>query len=151
MEQLEHELWIVQGVNAAFGPLVAAMLRMMGRAVPAGHVIPDYLAMAAVVVAFWTIVCLIVRRGLSVENPGTLQVLIEDAVAAAQGMLHDYVGHKGPRYLAIVTTMFVFILTGNLMGLFLVFGLVAGGRNVYSTVFRAMRNASSADQGRGPG
>lgn len=38
-----------------------------------------------------------------------------------------------------------------LMGLFLVFGLVAGGRNVYSTVFRAMRNASSADQGRGPG
>jgi F-type H+-transporting ATPase subunit a len=32
-------------------------------------------------------------------------------------MLHDYVGHKGPRYLAIVTTMFVFILSGNLMGL----------------------------------
>jgi F0F1-type ATP synthase, subunit a len=32
-------------------------------------------------------------------------------------MLKDYVGHKGPNYLAIVTTMFVFILTGNLMGL----------------------------------
>jgi F-type H+-transporting ATPase subunit a len=32
-------------------------------------------------------------------------------------MLHDYVGRKGPRYLAIVTTMFVFILSGNLMGL----------------------------------
>lgn len=117
MEQLEHELWIVQAINAAFGPLVAAMLRAMGRPVPDGHVIPDYLVMAAVIVVAWTIVCLIVRRNLSVENPGRLQVLIEDAIAAGQGMLHDYVGHKGPRYLAIVTTMFVFILTGNLMGL----------------------------------
>ena len=38
-----------------------------------------------------------------------------------------------------------------LMALFLVFGLVAGGRNVYRTVFRAVRNASSAAPGRGPG
>ena len=116
MEQLEHELWIVQPINAVFGPLVAAMLRAMGRQVPAGHVIPDYLAMAVIIVAFWAIVCLIVRCRLSVENPGKLQILFEDAVAAGQGMLRDYVGHKGPRYLALVTTMFVFILTGNLMG-----------------------------------
>ena len=27
MEKLEHPLWIVQAVNAAFGPLVRAMLR----------------------------------------------------------------------------------------------------------------------------
>src|SRR5712691_5511639 len=107
MEKLEHELWIVQAVNAAFGPLVRAMLRAMGRAVPAGDVIPDYLAMTAVIVVFWAIVCLIVRRSLSVENPGKLQILIEDIIAAGQGMLHDYVGHKGPRYLALVATMFV--------------------------------------------
>ena len=30
MEKLEHPLWIVQAVNAAFGPLVAAMLRALG-------------------------------------------------------------------------------------------------------------------------
>jgi len=93
MEKLEHELWIVQAVNAAFGPMAAALLRALGRPVPAhGDIIPDYLVMSALIV-------------------------LEDGVAAMQGMLHDYVGHKGPRYLAIVTTMFVFILTGNLMGL----------------------------------
>jgi F-type H+-transporting ATPase subunit a len=117
MEKLEHELWIVQFANAVFGRMVASLLRALGRPVQSGDVIPDYLVMAALVVVFWTVVCLVVRRGLSAENPGKLQILIEDGVAAVQGMLHDYVGNKGPRYLAIVSTMFVFILSGNLMGL----------------------------------
>ncbi|PYQ75490.1 MAG: ATP synthase F0 subunit A [Acidobacteria bacterium] len=117
MEKLEHDLWIVQAANAAFGPMARALLRALGRPAGPGNVIPDYLVMAAVIVLFWTVICLIVRRSLSVDNPGKLQVLIEDGVAAARGVLHDYVGHKGPRYLAIVATMFVFILTGNLMGL----------------------------------
>jgi F-type H+-transporting ATPase subunit a len=117
MEKLEHSLWIVQAVNAAFGPLVRAMLRALGRPVPAGDVIPNYLVMAALIIVFWTIVSLIVRSRLSVDNPGKLQILVEDALGALQSMLHDYVGHKGPRYLAIVATMFVFILSGNLMGL----------------------------------
>src|SRR5205814_7941689 len=30
MEKLEHELWIVQAVNALFGPIVAAALRPLG-------------------------------------------------------------------------------------------------------------------------
>lgn len=38
-----------------------------------------------------------------------------------------------------------------LMALFLVFGLVAGGLNVYRAVFRAMQTTSSADPGQGPG
>jgi F-type H+-transporting ATPase subunit a len=118
MEQLEHELWIVQAVNAALGPLVASMLRALGREVPPGtDVIPNYLVMAALIVVAWTMLCLVLRRNLSVDNPGRLQILVEDGVAAVQGLLHDYVGHKGPRYLAIVAAMFVFILSGNLMGL----------------------------------
>ena len=118
MEKLEHELWIVQAVNAALGPVVAAALRALGRPVPAhGDIIPDYIVMAGLIVVFWTIVCLVARRRLSVDNPGKLQIVIEDAVGAVQSMLHDYVGSKGPRYLAIVATMFVFILSANLMGL----------------------------------
>ena len=118
MEKLEHELWIVQAVNAALGPMVAAMLRALGRAVPPGpNVIPDYLIMAGLIVVAWTCVCLVVRRTLSVENPGRLQILIEDAVGAVRSMLHDYIGHKGQRYLPLIATLFVFILSGNLMGL----------------------------------
>jgi F-type H+-transporting ATPase subunit a len=133
MEKLEHPLWIVQAVNALFGPMVGALLAALGRPVPQGvQVIPDYLVMAALIVVAWTVVCLIVRRSLSVENPGRLQILVEDGVAAVQSMLHDYVGHKGPRYLAIVTTMFVFILTGNLMGL--IPGLMAPTGNINVTL-----------------
>src|SRR5262249_42400513 len=86
--------------------------------VPAhGDIIPDYIVMAGLIVVFWTILCLVARRRLSVDNPGKLQIVIEDGIAAVQSMLHDYVGSKGPRYLAIVATMFVFILSANLMGL----------------------------------
>ena len=87
--------------------------------------------MAALIVLGWTILSLIARSTLSVENPGRLQILLEDGIAAVQGMLHDYVGQKGPRYLPIVMTMFVFILTGNLMGL--VPGLMAPTSNINVT------------------
>ena len=133
MEELEHELWIVQAVNAAFGPMVASALRAMGRAVPpGGQVIPNYLIMAALIVGAWTIFCLIIRRSLSVENPGRLQILLEDGIGAGRGMLHDYIGHKGPRYLTIVATLFVFILSGNLMGL--IPGLMAPTSNINVTL-----------------
>src|SRR5437879_7019562 len=94
MEQLEHELWIVQAVNAALGPLVARLLHALGRPVPPGDVIPNYLVMAGLIVIAWTILSLAVRRSLSVDNPGRLQILLEDAVRAVQSMLRDYVGEK---------------------------------------------------------
>ena len=56
MEKLEHELWIVQAVNAALGPGAAALLRALGRPVPAhGEIIPDYLVMAGLIVVAWTV------------------------------------------------------------------------------------------------
>jgi F-type H+-transporting ATPase subunit a len=130
MEKLEHELWIVHAANAAFGGMVRAMLRAFGRPLPPGNVIPDYLVMSVVIVVAWTIVCLFVRSRLSVDEPGKLQVAIEDGIGALQSMLRDYVGDKGPRYLAIVTTMMVFILTGNLMGMVPGFMAPTGNINV---------------------
>jgi F-type H+-transporting ATPase subunit a len=133
MEKLEHPLWIVQAVNALFGPLVRGLLAAIGRPIPAAEqAIPAHLVMVLLIIAFWTVVCVIVRRTLSVENPGRLQILIEDGVAAVQSMLHDYVGDKGPRYLVIVTTIFVFILTGNLMGL--IPGLMAPTSTIHVTL-----------------
>lgn len=132
MENLEHELWIVQAVNAALGPAVRAALRAIGRAAPSGDVIPNYLVMCGLIVIAWTIVCLVARRSFSVEQPGRLQILLEDALSLVHSMLRDYIGHKGPRYLAIVTTMFVFILTANLMGL--IPGLMAPTSNINVTL-----------------
>jgi F-type H+-transporting ATPase subunit a len=133
MEKLEHPLWIVQAVNAALGPMVASLLHALGREVEPGHdVIPNYLVMAGLVVLAWTVLGLIARRSLSVDNPGRLQILLEDGVTAVQAMLRDYVGHKGPRYLALVTAMFVFILSGNLMGL--IPGFMAPTSNINVTL-----------------
>ncbi len=133
MEKLEHQLWIVQAVNAVLGPAARALLRALHRPVPAsGDVIPNYLVMVGLIVIAWTILCLVVRRSLSVENPGKLQILLEDGVSAVQSMLNDYVGRKGPRYLPIVATMFAFILTGNLMGL--VPGLMAPTSSINVTL-----------------
>ncbi len=118
MEKLEHPLWIVQAVNAIFGPIVAAVLRPLGVTVAPGHeVIPDFLVMALLVLIGVSLLALIVRSRLSVDNPGKLQIVLEDALTFIYGMVDDNIGPKGRQYVTLVGTMFIFILFGNLMGL----------------------------------
>jgi F-type H+-transporting ATPase subunit a len=52
-----------------------------------------------------------------VDNPGKLQVLLEEAVTFLYGLVDENIGPKGRQYLTLVGTMFIFILFGNLMGL----------------------------------
>ena len=133
MEKLHHELWITHAVNAVFGPIAAAILRAFGREVPAGaQVIPDYIAMLIVIAVALTAVSLVVRSRLSVENPGSLQVALEDFITAFQGLLADFVGPKGPNYLPLVASIFVVILLSNLSGL--VPGLMAPTTNLNVTL-----------------
>jgi F-type H+-transporting ATPase subunit a len=133
MEKLHHELWITHAVNAVFGPIAAAILRAFGRDVPAGaQVIPDYIAMLIVIAIALTALSLVVRSRLSVENPGSLQVALEDFITAFQGLLADFVGPKGPNYLPLVASIFVVILLANLSGL--VPGLMAPTTNLNVTL-----------------
>jgi F-type H+-transporting ATPase subunit a len=131
MEKLHHELWITHAVNAVFGPIAAAILRALGRDVPA-QPIPDYLAMLIVITLVLTALCLLVRSRLSVENPGGLQIAFEDFIAGFQSLLTDFVGPKGPRYLPLVASVFVVIWMSNLSGL--VPGLMAPTSNLNVTL-----------------
>ncbi|HEY3382311.1 MAG TPA: F0F1 ATP synthase subunit A [Vicinamibacterales bacterium] len=118
MEKLEHSLWIVQFVNALLGPLVAAALRPLGyHFEPGQEVIPDFLVMCLLILVVLSVLCLFIRSRLSVENPGKLQILLEDVVGFLNGMMDEYIGPKGRSYTTLVGTMFIFILVGNLMGL----------------------------------
>lgn len=118
MEKLEHPLWIVDVVNALLGPIVAPVLEAMGFHVdPAHPVIPNYLVMTMLIVAFGVVLSLIVRARLSVENPGKLQIVIEDAVGAVGGLLEEWIGPSGRRYLPLVFSIGFFILTANYAGL----------------------------------
>lgn len=129
MENLEHELWIVQAINAIFGPAVTALLRAIGRPVPdPSHVIPNYLAIILLIIVALTVFCLFIRSRLSVDNPGTLQVVLEEIIGGLNSLLEQWVGPTGRQYLPLVGTVGIFILICNWAGF--VPGLMAPTSNV---------------------
>ncbi len=128
----EHPLLIVDAVNAVLGPPVAALLGAVGFHVEGHEVIPPYLVMTMLIVALVTIVCLIMKSRLSVEHPGKFQIVLEDAVTAVVGLLEEWIGADGKRYLPLIATLGLFILLGNYFGL--VPGLMAPTSNINVTV-----------------
>jgi F-type H+-transporting ATPase subunit a len=132
MNNLEHPLLIVEWVNALLGPLVAAALALLGFRVEAHEVIPPHLVMTMLIVVFVTVMCLIMRSRLSVEHPGKFQILLEDGVMAVVGLLEQWIGPDGRRYLPLIATLGLFILLGNYAGL--VPGLRAPTSNINVTV-----------------
>jgi F-type H+-transporting ATPase subunit a len=117
METLEHPLWVVEWVNALLGPLVAAALKPLGYEFHGGEVIPNYLVMVMLIVTAITVMCLVMRSRLSVENPSRFQIVLEDAVLAVQGLLVDWIGPEGKAFLPLIFTFGIFILLSNYAGL----------------------------------
>jgi F-type H+-transporting ATPase subunit a len=132
MEKLEHPLWIVQVVNTLLGPLVHRAGEALGHHFTGHDVIPPYMVMILLILAFTTALCLFVRSRLSVENPGKLQVVMEDGVRAVRGLLNEWIGPGGHRFLPLVATLGFFILLGNYMGL--IPGLMAPTSNINVTL-----------------
>jgi F-type H+-transporting ATPase subunit a len=126
------QLWIVDLVNAILRRPVVAMLEAAGFHPDHHHPIPDYLVMVMLIVAFLTILSLFIRSRLSVENPGRLQIAMEDAVSAIVGLLEQWIGPKGRQFLPLIGTFGFFILLGNYMGL--VPGLMAPTSNINVTL-----------------
>ena len=131
MEKFHHELWITHAVNAVFGPIAAAILRAFGRDVPA-QPIPDYIAMLIVIAVVLTGLALLVRSRLSVENPGALQIALEDFVGGFRTLLADFIGPEGPKFLPLVAGIFLTIWLSNLSGL--IPGLMAPTSNLNVTL-----------------
>jgi F-type H+-transporting ATPase subunit a len=132
MEKLEHPLWIVEAVNAVLGPIVAAALAPFGFHLQGPEYIPPYMVMSLLIVAAITVLCLLIRSRLSVENPGRFQIVIEDSVLAMQGILDEWIGVSGRRYLPIVCSIGLFVLIGNYAGL--VPGLMAPTSSINVTL-----------------
>jgi F-type H+-transporting ATPase subunit a len=128
----EHPLLIVQAVNALLGPPVAALLGALGFHVEGPEVIPPHIVMTMLIVALVTIVSLVMKSRLSVENPGRFQILLEDGVTAVVNLLQEWIGPDGKQYLPLIFTLGLFILLGNYAGL--VPGLVAPTSSINVTV-----------------
>jgi F-type H+-transporting ATPase subunit a len=136
MEKLEHPLWIVDTVNAVFGPLVLRAGEALGYHFTGHHPIPNYMVMILLIVAGVTVLGLVMRSRLSVENPGKVQILLEDGVQAISALLTDWIGPKGTRFLPLITTLGLFILIANYMGL--VPGLMAPTSSINTTLGLAL-------------
>ena len=134
MEKLEHPLWIVDVVNALLGPPVKAALEALGFHIKAEHgiVIPNYLVMVMLIVAVLTVLSLIIRSRLSVENPGKLQIVFEDGLTAVGTCSKSGSARRGGSFLPLIATFGIFILCGNYMGL--VPGLMAPTSNINVTL-----------------
>jgi F-type H+-transporting ATPase subunit a len=118
MEQLHHELWIVQAINAVFGPVIVWLGGLAGYHFEnTAKPIPDHIAMVYLILVALIVLAAVLRARLSVESPGSLQVIFEDIIAALGSMMQDIIGPKGRNYLPLVGTIGLFILVGNLIGL----------------------------------
>ncbi|HLY61163.1 MAG TPA: F0F1 ATP synthase subunit A [Terriglobia bacterium] len=123
---MEHQLWFTWVLNKLLGGVVAALLGQLAlvnpwfefvRPADPANPIPNYVAMEILVVLILVGAGLILRSGLSVENPGKFQHLMEVVVEFVQSTADEIIGHGGRRYVPMLGTLFLFIAICNLIGL----------------------------------
>jgi F-type H+-transporting ATPase subunit a len=113
-----HELFFTKVLNGVLAGPVTALLQAVGihPANPKAP-IPDHVSMQLLLVAVLTILFLIIRSQLSVENPGGLQHVIEGAYGFVSNLGKEIIGHGYEDFMPYLMTLGIFILCANLMGL----------------------------------
>ena len=111
----ESELWITRIFNDHLASLGNAVLGLVGVHAQA-RPWADFVVMQIVVVALLAIVFPILRARLSFDRPGTFQQVFELLYDFVRGQAESQVGHGYHRYLPFFGTIFLFILTSNLVG-----------------------------------
>ncbi|MGA2609865.1 MAG: FoF1 ATP synthase subunit a [Terriglobia bacterium] len=115
---MEHQVWFTAILNKLLGGVVTPLLAKIGQAPsdPA-YPIPNYVAMEVFVILLMIVGVVILRRSLSVENPGKFQHLMEVVVQFIQGMCEEIIGHGSGRYVAMLGSLGIFVMLCNLLGL----------------------------------
>jgi F-type H+-transporting ATPase subunit a len=131
---MSHELWFTALLNKLLAVPVSALLveisRLNGlawvRPADPAHPISNYLAMEVMIILLIIAVALIMRRRLSVVNPGKLQHVMEVMVQFTQSLTEDVIGPQGRRYASMIGTLGIFIVLCNLWGLVPTFSTPTG-------------------------
>jgi F-type H+-transporting ATPase subunit a len=97
--------------------------------------IPDHILYTWIVMAILVVVAIVATRRVAVVPTGT-QNFMELVLDQFVKELDETIGHEGRRYLPLIATLGLFILTSNLMGL--IPGLVAPTANLYTTAACAL-------------
>jgi F-type H+-transporting ATPase subunit a len=122
---MEHELWFTALLNKLLSgvvtPLLVEISHLHGLAwvkpEDAAHPIQNYVAMQVMVILVILIGAILLRRRLSVENPGKFQHVVEVVVEFTRDMNREIIGQHAERYIGMIATLGIFILLCNLWGL----------------------------------
>jgi len=117
---MEGQLWFTELLNRAFAKPVNAVLQALPPAFhPADPSAPinNYVAMEVLVVGILLLLFLVIRSRLSVDKPGGLQHLTEVVNDFITNQSHEIIGEHSERFTPFLTSLFLFVLAGNLIGL----------------------------------
>ncbi|HET8579167.1 MAG TPA: F0F1 ATP synthase subunit A [Methylomirabilota bacterium] len=97
--------------------------------------VPDHVLYAWVVMGVLVVLSLVAARNLQLAPRG-VQNFMEMVLEQFLTLLDDVIGHEGRRYLPLIATLGLFILTSNLLGL--IPGLMAPTSNLNTTAACAL-------------
>jgi F-type H+-transporting ATPase subunit a len=131
--EAEIELGLTGLFNEYLAGPANAVLNAVGRpAANPAHPWSNWLVMEIVVVALIMIVVAVLRGRLSAKNPGKLQHVFELIYDFIDGTIREVGVHHGERFVYYAGTIFIFILSMNMIGL--IPGLDSPTNYVYVTV-----------------
>ncbi|MBR1892910.1 MAG: F0F1 ATP synthase subunit A [Lachnospiraceae bacterium] len=81
-------------------------------------VISESIVNTWILMAIILVVCLLLTRNLSVDNPSKTQVAVESFVTWIQGMVRDMLGEHAAKYTDYICTVLVFIALSDLSAIF---------------------------------
>ena len=76
---------------------------------------PIPLVMTWVIMGFWILLAWLGTKNMK-EKPGGLQTVLELLVGTFDSLCRDTLGERGRRYMPLITTLFVFIVISNCIG-----------------------------------
>lgn len=116
--EAEHDLALTALFNEHLAGPANAILGVFGiTAEHPKHPWPNWLVMELLTVAIIMITVAILRRRLSAENPGKLQHVFELLYEFVQETISQVGVHHGERFVYYIGTLFIFILSMNLIGM----------------------------------
>jgi F-type H+-transporting ATPase subunit a len=115
---MPHQLWFTAFLNAHFAAPVTALLEAV-------HVHPAHpeapitnaFAMEFLVFLVLLVYFVIVRLSLNIEKPNGVQHMAEMTNEFVERQSESIIGHGYERFVTYLTTLFLFILLANLLGL----------------------------------
>jgi F-type H+-transporting ATPase subunit a len=116
MHETEHVLWFTALLNRFFAAPAEAVLRLAGLKFEPGQPWANFMAMEVLVILVLMAAAAMLRFRLSVDKPGTFQLTIEAVYGFLAEQARDIIGHGYQKYIAWFCTLFIFILTSNLLG-----------------------------------